>query len=178
MTRVGFRKLRILAAACAAAFVLPVAFGQTIDFGPEGHPGGAQSGQPGVVALAGAAFLAGPSVAAAPLPAPPGFRSEVRVFREHSNQFLLVKVEGKEQWGWMRSGDVLRQEECLRVSAENPVFQKVTLRNDWKAASGNAGGKRLPQVIEFLDAPSHSGSSIRNTRISEVFFIFERRGEG
>jgi hypothetical protein len=178
MTRVGFRKLRILAAACAAAFVLPVAFGQTIDFGPEGQPAGVQSGQAGFVALAGAAFLAGPVEGAAQLASPPGFRSEVRVFREHSNQFLLVKVEGKEQWGWMRSGDVLRQEECLRVSAENPVFQKVTLRNDWKAASGNASGRRLPEEIHFLDAPSHSGASIRNTRISEIFFVFARRGEG
>jgi hypothetical protein len=178
MTGVGFLKLRIAAAACMAAFVLPVASGQTVDFGKDGQPAAAQPGKVGLVALAGAAFLAGPVENATPLADPPGFRAEVRVYRESADSpFLLVKVEGKEQWGWMRTDDILRQPGCLRVSDENPVFQKVTLRNDWKA-NGNAGGKRLPQTVEFLDAPAHSGTSKRNTRISEIFYVFAKRGEG
>jgi hypothetical protein len=178
MTDVGFLKLRIAAAACAAACILPVALGQTVDFGQEGQPAAAQRGKPGLVALAGAAFLVGPGGSATPLPDPPGFRSEVRVFRESANHFLLVRVEGKQLWGWMQSGDVLQQEGCLRVSEESPIYRKVTLRNDWKAASGDAGGRRLPQTIDFLDAPAASGTSTKSTRISDILYVFARRGEG
>jgi hypothetical protein len=167
-----------MAAACVAAFMLPGAYAQTVEFGAEGKPGAAQRGKPGLVTLAGAAFLAGPSEGGAPLPNPPGFLAEVGVFREAANHYVLVKVEGKEQWGWMQAGDVLQQVGCLRVSEANLSFQKVTLRNDWKAASGNAGNIKLPDEIRFHDAPTASGAETKSTRISDILYVFARRGEG
>jgi len=128
--------------------------------------------------VARAPFLAGPVDGAPQLDAPPGFRAQVDYYRLHSNNYLLVKVADKDQWGWMRAADVLQTKECLKVSKENPVYQKVTLRNDWKTGNPTAAGRRLPQEVDFLDAASPTATSIRNTRISEIFFVFGRRVAG
>src|ERR1019366_9289603 len=138
MTAFGFLLSRV-AAACGAALMVVAAYGQTVDFGTEGPPRESQHGTPALVVVGGTRFLAGPAAGSTPVPNPPAFLDVVVVFRRNLNGFLLVKAEGKDQYGWISEADVLRNEWCLRVSAENPVFQKVALRNDYKAGASTSG---------------------------------------
>jgi hypothetical protein len=176
MTAFRFLLSRV-AAACAAALMATVACGQTVDFGPEGPPPLTQRPTTALVVVSGVRFLAGPVAGSTPLPNRIAFLSLVDVYRENLNGFLLVKAQGTDDFGWISKADVLQSDKCLRVSQDNPVYQKVTLRNDWKAGGSSSNDQRppLPQEVEFLSAPGRSGSRLTATRISSILHIFSQR---
>ena len=184
MTEFRTRLMRAALGGWLAALAAPALFCQTVDFGEGGKPETAELKGHGLVVVARAPFLSSPIEGAAQLPDAPGFLTPVEYYRLNANNYWLVNVDGTDRWGWMPAGDVLgwmqvngrtQGFDCLRVSKTNPVFQKVTLRNDWKAGDGAAAGRKLPETVDFLDAPDPSGQTIRPTRISEIFYVFARR---